>query len=147
MTDPEFVAELRVAVERYLEAVDRWEAAYQRYYRLPGYQGVITEDMAAEHRDFVASRRALEEFLPQARRLCHKYGLRDAFSGLPRVSLGQFAPQQRTNSAIGRNERGAATKCLLELDEACRGWTPTVGVPAAPREEHSLLRRVVNFFY
>src|SRR5438067_8918900 len=117
--DHEFVEALRGAIERYYAAVDKWEAAYQKYYRLPGYAARITEDLAAEHREYRERRSELEQMLPRARRLCLKHGLREPFSGLIKVALGRYAPQERTDSAIGRNERNAVTKCLLELRDAC----------------------------
>src|SRR5215471_14928820 len=90
--DREFVAELRDRVERYLAAVDQWESAYQKYYRLPGYASRISNDLEAEHQAYQARRRELEEVLPRARRLCWKHGLQDAFSGLLRISLGFHSP-------------------------------------------------------
>jgi hypothetical protein len=94
-SEREFIARLRTAVERYLASVDRWEAAYRNYYRLPGY----SKDLEAEEREYGACRRELEALLPRARRLCLKYDLREAFSGLLRISLGNHAPQVRTDSA------------------------------------------------
>ena len=35
VSDREFIAEFREAVERYFRAVDEWETAYRKYYRLP----------------------------------------------------------------------------------------------------------------
>ena len=49
--DQEFVAALRLAIDRYLRAVDQWESAYQKYYRLPGYAAKISSDLEAEHRE------------------------------------------------------------------------------------------------
>ena len=48
VSDPEFVAGLRAATERYLSAVDQWEKAYRKYYRLPGYAAKISGDLEAE---------------------------------------------------------------------------------------------------
>src|SRR3954468_20609443 len=100
-TDIEFVAALRVVVERYLAAVDRWESAYQKYYRLPGY----SRDLADEEREYQARRSELEAVLPHARRLCLKYDLPQPFAPLIYVTRGEYAPQLRTASAIGRSER------------------------------------------
>src|SRR6266436_8162142 len=93
ISDGEFIAALRVAAERYLGAVDQWEAAYQKYYRLPGYAATVRHDLEAEHRAYSDRRRELEELLPRARRLCLRHDLRDPFSGLLRISLGRYAPQ------------------------------------------------------
>jgi len=136
-TDVEFVARLRVAVEQYLAAVDRWEAAYQKYYRLPG----TSPDLEAEEREYRERRRELEAVLPHARRLCLKYDLPQPFAPLVYVTLGEYAPQQRMASAIGRSERNAVTRVLLELEDACREFpTPREG------ERPSLVRRIVNYF-
>jgi hypothetical protein len=73
LSDQEFVDNLRAAVERYLAGVDRWEAAYQRYYRLPGWAERVSADLEAEQREYETQRRTLEEMLPRARRLCLKH--------------------------------------------------------------------------
>jgi hypothetical protein len=161
ISDHEFVAGLRAAIERYLSAVDRWEAAYQKYYRLPGYAAKIRNDLEPEHREYGERRRDLEGMLPRARRLCLKHRLRDPFSGLLRIALGRYAPQHRVDSAIGRSERNEVTKCLVELGDACHEWE-SAGVDAetgnagakreidgAKREGNrgSLLRRLVDYFY
>jgi hypothetical protein len=141
ISDGEFIAALRLAVEHYLGAVDQWEAAYQKYYRLPGYAATISRDLEAEHRTFCDRRRELEELLPRARRLCLKHELRDPFSGLLRISLGRYAPQHRVDSAIGRSERSAVTECLVELSGACQDWES-----ARQRDQESLLRRLADYF-
>jgi hypothetical protein len=147
--DHAFVADFRSAVERYFEAVDQWETAYRRYYRQPDCGEKVSADLETEHSGYCARRRELEQMLPRARRLCLKHGLREPFSNLQRISLGRYAPQQRTESAIGRDERRVVTNCLLELDEACREWPAWPAAPASPCEagEASLLQRLVNFFF
>ena len=153
LSDQEFVDNLRAAVVRYLAAVDRWEAAYQRYYRMPGWAEKVSADLEAEQREYETQRRTLEEMLPRARRLCFKHQLRDPFAGLLRLSLGRHAPQHRVASAIGRNERIAATDCLVRLSEECRVWEPETAGPEAktvsePQPgKQSLLRRLVDYFY
>ena len=146
LSDAAFVEALRAAVERYLAAVDQWEAAYQKYYRLPTF-GSLSDDLQSEQRAYEERRRELEELVPRARRLCLKHQLPDSFTGLLRISLGQYAPQERADSAIARSERTAVTRCLVELDELCREWAPEP--PASPSEPRRLplLRRVVNYFY
>ncbi len=148
ISDREFVTQLRAAVDAYLAAVDRWEAAFYKHYRMPDSQRV-SNDMAAEQQDYEERRQQLEALLPRARRLCLKQDRRDPFGGLVRVSLGQFAPQLRTDSVIGRGERNAVSVCLFELHEACAEW------PSAPTEKsdepeprkRSLLDRVLGYFY
>jgi hypothetical protein len=146
-SDREFVANLRAAVDAYLSAVDRWEAAFHKHYRMPG-SDKVSADMEAEHRDYSQRRSELEALLPRARRLCLKHRLRDPLGGLMRVSLGQFAPQQRTDSAIGRGERNAVSECLLELHEACAEWA--ADAPPSDKEPNlrhrSLLGRVIDYF-
>ena len=147
--DHEFIAALRAAIERYLAAVDAWEAAYQKYYRLPGYASKITEDLAQEHQDYRARRSELKNLLPRARRLCFRHGLREPFSGLLMISLGEYAPQERMDSAIGRNERTVVAKALIELDSACHEWSQekSEGEPERERSKASLLQRFLDFFY
>jgi hypothetical protein len=147
--DAAFIEALRSAVERYLTAIDQWEAAYQKYYRLPTFGGAISDDLRSEQSAYDERRRELEEMVPRARRLCLKHQLPEAFSGLLRISLGQYAPQERADSAIGRSERSAVTMCLVQLEEACREWKP---VPEDTPEQRNgtnvpFLRRLVNFFY
>jgi hypothetical protein len=139
-TDREFVANLRAAVDAYLSAVDRWEAAFHKHYRMPGSDKVSA--------DYSQRRRELEALLPRARRLCLKHRLRDPLGGLLRASLGQFAPQQRTDSAIGRGERNAVSECLLELHEACAEWASGAPPDKEPEPRNrSLLGRLIDFFY
>jgi hypothetical protein len=153
LSDQEFVDNLRAAVALYLAAVDRWEAAYRKYYRMPGWAERVSTDLETEQREYETERRTLEEMLPRARRLCLKHQLRDPFAGLVRISLGRHAPQHRVESAIGRNERNTATDCLVRLSEACRVWEPEIpGSEAQAASEPrpgkpSLLKRLVNYFY
>jgi hypothetical protein len=110
--------------------VDRWEAAYNRYYRLPGYEHSISSDIEPEQREFEAQRRVLSELLPRAGQLCLKHGLANPFPGLMRSSLGQHVPQLRVESAVGRNERNAVADCLSQLTDACHGWKTTTNAEA-----------------
>jgi hypothetical protein len=143
-SDLEFLAALRVAIERYFAAVDQWESAYFRYYRMPD-ASQRSGDLAREQREFENERRALELLLPRARGLCFKYGQPDHFAGLPWVALGHHAPQQRTDSAISRGERGAVMACLIELSVACR--EPEDTQPPVPIAGSSLLNRIVALFF
>lgn len=145
IADAEFVAALRSGIEAYFGAVDRWEAAYQKYYRMPG-AATVSPDLATEQREYDQRRRELEALVPRARRLCLKHQLPEPFSGLLRVSLGRYAPQERMDSAIGRSERGLVTTCLAQLGDACRDWPDgDVGTESA-RPRGSWLRRLANFF-
>ena len=147
IADGAFVNDLRAAIERYLNAVDQWETAYQKYYRLPTFGSPISDDLKSEQREYDERRRELEEMLPRARRLCLKHQLAEPFSGLLRISLGQYAPQQRVDSAIGRSERGMVTKCLVELHEACREWKPEPDQRPARSPNVRFFRRLMNYFY
>src|SRR5262249_11760753 len=134
--EADFLPELKSAVTSYLSAVDRWETAYQKYYRLPGFTSKVSDDLAEEHREYLECRRALEAVIPRARGLCFKYGLRDPWAGLMRITLGQHTPQQRSDSAVGRAERAAVSQCLVDLTAACR-LQPAADAPPAPESESS----------
>jgi Domain of unknown function (DUF4375)/HEAT repeats len=123
-TDEEFVELLRAATAGYLRAVDEWEEAYNRYYRLPEHAHTISSDMEQQQREYDAQHRNFKLLLPRAGQLCLKYGLANPFPGLLRSSLGQYAPQQRVESAISRNERSAVAACLEKLAAACHGELP-----------------------
>jgi hypothetical protein len=135
LSGPEFVNALRTAVADYLNAVDRWEAAYLKYYRLPGHQWSISSDMRSEQAEYEARRRALELLLPRARQLCLKHRLRNPLPNLLRAKLGHHTPQQRIDSAIGRNERNAVADCLLQLADACSGWASPDNPSALDKQE------------
>jgi hypothetical protein len=146
-SDQEFVAALRLAIERYLRAVDQWESASRKYYRLPGYTAKISGDLEAEHRQYSERRDELKQILPRARRLCLKHRLRDPFAGLVRISLGRYAPQHRLGSAIGRNERNAVTACLVDLSAACQEWAARGAAAEPDTGKGSWLRRLRDYFY
>jgi hypothetical protein len=146
-SDREFVAELRAVVDRYLSAVDEWESAHQKYYRLPGYESRIADDLIQEQHAYEQRRRELEAVLPRARRLCFKHGLAEPFSGLLRIGLGRYAPQQRMDSSIGRGERSVVAKCLVELADASQEWSPDKPESGPEGSRKGLLRRLVSYFY
>ena len=147
-TDAEFLPELKCAVTRYLCAVDRWEAAYGKYYRLPGFSTKVSDDLAEEQHEYEVSRRALEAIAPRARSLCFKYGLRDPWAGILRITLGQHTPQQRTDSAVGRAERAAVAQCLVDLTAACSLQPNGEESPfPEPEARRSLIGRIKDFFY
>ena len=144
-SDAAFVESLRDAVLRYLDAVDAWETAYQRYYRLPGFTDKAGTDLDPEHRTYQACRRNLQEKLPRARSLCLRHDLRDPFTGLLHTVLGRHAPQHCPEPSIGRNERSAVLDCLVQLSDHCREWQSEPPAATEPREP-SLLRRLVDYF-
>jgi len=81
-SDQDFVDTLRAAVAAYLQAVDQWEATYNRYYRLPGHAHVVSSDMESEQREFETQRRVLGSLLPRAGQLCLQFGLARASESL-----------------------------------------------------------------
>jgi hypothetical protein len=143
-SDLEFLAVLRAAIDRYFAAVDAWELTYRRYYRLPG-AAKVSADLVVEQREFEARRRELAELLPRARHLCLKFSQCDIFTGLPHVSLGEYAPQERAESAVGSSERGAVMACLIELTVACRAEAAGLPPSRSRDEKPSLLQRIVEF--
>jgi hypothetical protein len=147
MSDREFVSELRSAADEYLAAVDAWEAAYSKYYRL-AERARISDDLVEPERRYNASRKRLAALAPRARGLCFKHGLKDPWTGLLRTSLGQYAPQDRAESAISRTERQQVNECLILLAEACAGFAIRDGIETEDRRPpRSLLQRILDFFY
>jgi len=144
LSDREFVADLRQAVERYFRAVDEWEAAYRKYYRLPDPRGKTPSDLTGQQAIYDSARADLAAMIPRARGLSFRHGLRDPWTGLLRSPLGQSTPQDRYSSAISRAERTQAIECLLVLAEAYAELTPAAKAPPPPR---GLLRRLLDFFY
>lgn len=140
--DAEFVRLLRSLVDRYFRAVDEWETAYSRYFRLSGQHGV-SEDLLPLNEEYLRAHRQLSDAVPRARRLCLKYQLRDPWPGLSRAQLGTQASQAQTGSAIGQGERTAVLRCLSELHEQ----TASAGQPRKPEPvQRGLLHRILAFF-
>jgi hypothetical protein len=73
--------------------------------------------------------------------------LPDPFSGLLRISLGRYAPQERVDPVIGRNERGVVAECLARLDDACRDWQAELAAAEPHAQRRSWLRRLISFFW
>ena len=153
-TEREFVGELEDAVTRYFRAVDSWEAAYRKYYRLPGYAHQVSSDLETEQREYSESRRRLQPLLARARGLCFKYSIRDPWTGLLQTPLGRMAPQEGDLSAVPPSERGAVNECLLLLRDAAGEWERKTEAamegsphspPAAPRAPW--WKRVLDYFY
>jgi hypothetical protein len=145
VSDLEFLALLRNSVDRYFAAVDAWELIYRRFYRLPG-AAKVSADLVAEQREFEMRRRELAELVPRARNMCLRFNQSDIFGGLTHVSLGEYAPQARTESAVGSSERNAVMACLVELTVACRSEAAGLPPGRSTGEKPSLLERIVRFF-
>jgi hypothetical protein len=148
VSDREFVAELRQTVEAYFRAIDDWEAAYRKYYRLPDPRGKTPTDLSEQQAAYDSARAHFGAMIPRARGLSFRHGLRDPWTGLMRSPLGQSTPQDRYTSAISRSERTQAIECLLELAEAYAELAPLAPLEKAPAPPaRSLWRRLLDFFY
>ncbi len=151
-TDAEFVGQLRLVVQRYLRAVDAWEAEYSKYYRLP-QPGQVSSDLAPLQKEYAEVRRELEQLLPRARRMCLKLGLQEPWYGIMRIELGSKSPQTPQASAIGRSERNRVVECLDRLEEASHDFSerePVADGPApqfAPAERRSIFKRIYDWFF
>jgi hypothetical protein len=146
VSEVEFIAALRLAAEQFFRAVDEWETAYRKYYRVVDPSGKPSSDLAGQQRDYDAARARLAAMVPRARGLCFKYGIRDPWTGLLHSTLGQFAPQDRYSSAISRTERALAYETLILLAEASARPLPPEEPPSA-EESRSPLQRLRDFFF
>jgi hypothetical protein len=144
VSDREFVAEFRQAVEQYFRAVDDWEKAYRKFYRLPDPKGKTPSDLVEQQAAYDSARAQLAAMAPRARALSFRHGLRDPWTGLLRSPLGQSTPQDRYSSALSRAERTQAIECLLMLAEQ---YAESPKAEAPPPAAKSLLRRLLDFFY
>lgn len=143
VSDREFIADLRAAVDDYFRAVDHWEAAYRKYYRLPDPRGKTPSDLGQQQEAYEAARARLAPMIRRARALSFRHGLRDPWTGIMRSPLGQSTPQDRYTSAISRAERTQIIECLLLLAESYAEFAPAEP-PAPPK---SFWRRIRDFFY
>ena len=146
VSEVEFIAALRQAAEQFFRAVDEWETAYRKYYRLADPSGKPSSDLEGQQRDYDAARARLAAMLPRARGLCFKYGIRDPWTGLLHSALGQSAPQDRYSSAISRTERALAFETLILLAEAA-GHPGAGEEPPSATDPRSPLRRLRDFFF
>ena len=109
VSDREFVADLRQAVDQYFRAVDEWETAYRKYYRLPDPGGKSPSDMEEQQAVYDAAHKRLAALALRARGLSFRHGLRDPWNGILRSPLGQSTPQDRYSSAISRSDGSSPT--------------------------------------
>ncbi|MFN7920599.1 MAG: hypothetical protein U0Q16_10915 [Bryobacteraceae bacterium] len=141
-SDVEFVHELREAVTVYLRALDAWEAAYARFYRMPGTERRISADLEDVHRDYVAAFGALERLTGRAQQLCMRHDIRNPWPAFVRSRPSTQAPQTLAASGVGRNERCAISDCLRQLEDAC----DPVAIPVPPEPQRGLLRKLREYF-
>ena len=146
VSEVEFIAALRQAAEQFFRAVDEWETAYRKYYRVVDPSGKPSSDLEGQQRDYDAARARLAAMLPRARGLCFKYGIRDPWTGLLHSALGQSTPQDRYSSAISRTERALAFETLILLAEAS-GRTLPAEEALPDTDLRSPLRRLRDFFF
>src|SRR5215831_19336909 len=109
--EAELIEQLRDCSQRYFQAVDAWETAHQKYYRLPT-AGAPSPDLEPFHQEYLATRQRLQQCLPDAHRLCLKYNVRNPWNAILHIKLGSTAPQNGSASAIGRAERALVVQCL-----------------------------------
>ena len=146
VSETEFIVALRQAAEQFFRAVDEWETAYRKYYRVVDPSGKPSSDLEVQQRDYDAARARLAAMLPRARGLCFKYGIRDPWTGLLHSALGQSTPQDRYSSAISRTERALAFETLILLAEAS-GRTLPAEEALPDTDLRSPLRRLRDFFF
>jgi hypothetical protein len=150
-SDTDFVEQLRFAAQRYLDAIDAWEMAYQKYYRMPA-PGPVSSDLEKEHREYLSARGQLQEYIPNARRLCLKHSLRDPWPAMLHVNLGGTVPQNGFSPAIGRSERALIAQCLADLESASQGGRESIDRQAdshgenGPSLRRGILQRIVDYF-
>jgi hypothetical protein len=147
ISDAEFVAQLRRSTQRYLGAIDEWEAEYSKYYRLATpFQ--ISSDMAPFQHAFLDARKNLEKHWPRVRRLCIKHEIFDPWQIILRVELGANTPQSGQGGALGRNERNMVVQCLDQLEERSRVHDErAVEEPEEKPRRRGFLRRIVDYFF
>jgi hypothetical protein len=112
-SDHQFVIEFRMAIERYLCAVDEWVSASRNCYLLSGYPAVGVEEVEGQQLVYQMCRRDLEAMLPRARQLCSRYRRSDPFEELLKVGA------ENGESGIARSVRAAVSRALIELHAAC----------------------------
>jgi hypothetical protein len=146
VSDAEFVAQLRTATQDYLAAVDTWESAYQRFYRLASpFQ--VSSDLEPEHQAYLAARKRLKECLHGAQRLCRRHGLRDPWAGILHIRLGARAPQTGGASAVGQGERALIAQCLAALETATQMPLEEAPAKQAPAPSRGIWGRIVDYFF
>ena len=146
MNEARFVGHLRAVTERYLQAVDAWEEAYSKYYRLAAFNR-ISPDVEPFHQEYLRVRNELNRCLPRARQLCMKHGIRDPWQAMLQIELGARAPQQGASPAIGRGERNLIADCMAELEAAVHIPEAAPVAPQPHAAQSGLLKRIFDYFF
>jgi hypothetical protein len=149
MTEVDFLALLRQSTERYLAAVDAWEAQYRKFYRV-ALPGSVSPDIESLHQHYLAARREFEACVPRARYLCHKYELREPWQAMLHIRLGADTPQVAPSTAIGRAERSLIIECMAALESAVSAPEERPGENRAEFREaqrRGILKRFYDYFF
>jgi hypothetical protein len=148
-SEEQFLARLRDATRRFLEALDAWEAQYQKYYRVPSPgAGSVSADLESLHQNYLDARKDLQKCVPRARRLCLKYGLREPWQAMLHIALGARTPQSGATSAIGKAERTLLAKCMSDLEAASRTYAEPPMPKAIPQpRRRGILQGVLDYFF
>ena len=146
MSDAEFVTLLRSATRTYLESVDTWESAYQRFYRLASPHQV-SSDLEPEYHAYLAARKHLQECLPRARRLCRRHALRDPWAGILHIHLGARTPQAGRITAVGQGERALIAQSLIALEAATRMPREEAPAEQASAPPRGIWGRIIDYFF
>jgi hypothetical protein len=152
LTDAEFITVLRRRTDAYLRAVDAWEAAYGKYYRVIS-PGQVSSDMQPVQQNFQRARDDLKELLPRVHRLCLKHDVKNAWKLIIRVDLTANPPQTRTASAIGRGERNVVIQCIATLEAATqvdfdvRDQPAAAPQPQKSKRHRGILGRIYDYFF
>jgi hypothetical protein len=143
LAEAEFVRRLRDTVSEYLGSLDAWEQAYEDGQRKPGTSLPDPPVLAEAHRRYVTAWRQLAAMVPQARRMCVRYGIRNPWPAFIRSRPSIEGPRNGGGSGVGRNERMAISECLTQLSSACAhaaGATPA-------HDTGGVLRRLRQYFW
>jgi hypothetical protein len=147
--EQEFVMQLRTAVERYLQAVNAWENAFQKHYRLLDPPR-LAADLEAFQEEYLSARRQLEPLIPRARQLSRKHEIPDPWAGLLHIRLGARTPQAGAAPAIGQGERALIIRCLTDLEALSQPEFPKFSTgpePSGRPVPRGILGRIFDFFF
>lgn len=139
----EIASEFRGHLDAYFRALDEWEQAYGRFYRI-AMPNQVSADMQPQYQRFEEAKQALKRSMPQAQALCHRYGIRENWSALLRVDIHARTPQTGEAALIGRSERSVATTAITELELAL--LTGETTPPPPQRRKRGILNAILELF-